>query len=340
MARKLIVFLLSAAVASAVILPEHWAGTARGPVSKPPLTDRKVWEEYGLAEAEQALYTPFTLPPQPAGAPKPFTASRTFTITGWRLHDSTAAFAAFQWQIPAGAIIPDAAKTFALLPTDGLFTAIGNYLVRIDGFRPPPEELEQLVGRFPRLEGGLAPVLTSYLPAQNLALETRRYVIGPEGLAAFEPRISPSQASFHLGAEAQFATYQTPKGLLRLGIFSYPTPQMARERLADLSRLPGAVVKRSGSLVALALNPPDQDEAERLLAKIRFQGQITWAERIPTRRDNIGDLIINVFILIGILLGFSVVAGLAFGGVRSLLRFGRHGQAGDEVMITLHLSDR
>ncbi|MFN0165577.1 MAG: hypothetical protein ACKV22_04020 [Bryobacteraceae bacterium] len=337
MVRNLALFLCGSALASAAILPEYWAGTARGAVSKPTLTDRKVWDEYGLAESEQAVYTPFKLPPQPAGAPKPFTTDRTFTLTAWRLHDSTAAFAVFQWQTPPGAQIPDPARTLAHFPPAGLFAAVGNYLIRIDGLRPPPDELDQMADRFPRLEGGPPPVLASYLPAGSLVPSSRRYVIGPEGLAAFEPRISPSQAAFHLGSEAQFGNYQTPKGELRLGIFSYPTPQLARERIAELSRLPDVIVKRSGSLVALVLSPPDHDEAEKLLAKIRFQGQITWAERPPTRRDNVGDLIVNIFILIGILLGFSLVSGLAFGGIRSLLRFGRQAE---DAMITLHLSDR
>jgi hypothetical protein len=43
--------------------------------------------------------------------------------------------------------------------------------------------------------------------------------------------------------------------------------------------------------------------------------------------------------LIGILLSFALVSGLAVGGFRALLRRARHG-AEPEAMITLHLEER
>ncbi len=43
---------------------------------------------------------------------------------------------------------------------------------------------------------------------------------------------------------------------------------------------------------------------------------MTRHEYVPTRRDNIGDLVINAFILIGILLAFTVVSGFVLGGYR------------------------
>jgi hypothetical protein len=60
-------------------------------------------------------------------------------------------------------------------------------------------------------------------------------------------------------------------------------------------------------------------------------------EYVPSRRDNIGHLIITAFELIGILLVFSAVAGLSFGGWRV---FRRKKGAEPEAVITLHLVDR
>ena len=73
------------------------------------------------------------------------------------------------------------------------------------------------------------------------------------------------------------------------------------------------MVKRSGPLVAVILAPPDPDAAERLLGQVRYQADVTRDEYVPTRRDNIGNLVINAFILIGILLAFSLVSGLGVG---------------------------
>ena len=163
--------------------------------------------------------------------------------------------------------------------------------------------------------------------------------MGPVGLEKFDPGIPPSTAAFHVGAEGQLGTFLTPKGEMKLAIFSYPTPQIARERLVDFQRISGAVAKRTGPLVAVILAPASPDDAERLLAQVRYEPSITWSERIPTRRDNIGDLVINAFELIGILLAFCVFAGLSYGGIRTFRR--RSGPAGGaEAVISLHLMDR
>ena len=92
-------------------------------------------------------------------------------------------------------------------------------------------------------------------------------------------------------------------------------------------------------MVAVILSPANQDAAEKLLSLIRYQADVTLDERVTTRRDNIGNLVINAFVLIGILLVFTVVGGLAFGSVRAFLRRGGRGEAAD-AMIVLHLHDR
>ena len=63
---------------------------------------------------------------------------------------------------------------------------------------------------------------------------------------------------------------------------------------------------------------------------------MTLDEYVPTRRDNIGSLLLNAFILIGILLAFSLVSGLALGGFRAFMRRGNKGEEAD-AMISLHL---
>lgn len=337
----LLLFALSPALAA--ILPEQWAGATRGAVSRPALTDRRIWDEYGVLDLEQAEYAPSggaTAEPATAGGePEPLMATRPFTIQAFRLRDATSAMAAFQWQVPAGAQIPNPDQLLARMPDGGAWAAFGNYLLRFLGIQPAMADVTSLVAVLPRLEDAPLPVLPGYLPADGLVAGSRRYVFGPDALAAFEPKIAPSLAAFHTGAEGQLAEYRFEKGPVRLAIFSYPTPAIAKERFAEFSKLPGTLTKRSGTLVVALLDPPDLDEAERLLAKIRFQGHITWNERTPTRRDNLADLILNVFLLVGVLMAFFLVAGLAFGGVRTFLRRGGKGGE-DEAMITLHLSDR
>jgi hypothetical protein len=325
LAKTLFLFGLAGVQAFAAMLPEKWMDATRGPVEKVTPADLRIWNEYGFAEAEKAAY-------------KPDSKGEPFTATSYRFQDSTGAMAALQWRAVAGSTFPSPGKWIARLPDGDVIRAEGNYLIVVRGRNPGDAEIAALIASLPRYEQSSLPVLPDYLPEENLVAGSRRYVIGPEALAAFEPRVSPSVAAFHLGVEAQFADYQTPDGLVKMGIFSYPTPAIARERLQEIQKLAGTVAKRTGSLVVATFGASNADAAERLLAKVRFQGSISWSEYVPTQRDNIGNLIINIFVLIGILLGFSLVAGLAFGGVRSLLRFGRAEEP--DAMITLHLSDR
>jgi hypothetical protein len=299
---RVIPCLLVAGVSFAAILPEQVGSAKRQSVSQPKLSDQKLWDEYGLQESESADYAQFR-------------------VTAYRLQDPTAALGAWYWQR-------------AIAPAGETVLAHENYVLRFTGTKPGDADLGQLYSQLPKLDESPLPALIKYMPLAGLTPNSERYITGPAGLEAFFPGIQASQAAFHLGTEAMTAAF----GPMKLAIFSFPTPNLARERLADLQKIPGALVKRSGPIVAVILSPPNADDAERLLSQIRYQATITWSERVRTRRDNIGDLIINAFILIGVLLGFSLVAGLAFGGFRLLARRGRAEEP--EAMTVLHLRDR
>ena len=138
-----------------------------------------------------------------------------------------------------------------------------------------------------------------------------------------------------MDAEAQVGRYETPAGPMQLAVFSYPNMQIARQRLGAFQNLPGAVAKRSGPLVAVILSPANADAAEALLASVRYKATLTSNERVPTRRDNVGDMMVNIFILVGVILALIIPAGLLVGTFR---RFG-WGTSGDP-MTMLHLEDR
>jgi len=244
--------------------------------------------------------------------------------------------AAFEWQRPAGAI-PSAAAPLAAQTPRALLVAHGNCLVLFQDFKPGKEELGAILSAIPRVEMASLPTLPGFLPTANLAPNSERYVVGPVGLERFHPGIPPSAAGFHLGSEAQVASFRSPAGEIKLALFSYPTPQIAMQQADALQKVPGAMVKRSGPLVAVVLAPPDRDAAERLLSLVRYQAAVTLNERVPTRKDNIGNLILAVFELIGVLLVFALVSGIAFGGLRAVFR--RYGKGEDTgAMILLGIN--
>ena len=307
-------------LAAAAILPDAIGTFQRGATSKPAISDRAIWTESGLKGSETAVYQ---------------NGTAKFTVTAWQLQDTTGSLAAFDWQRPAAAT-PSTAARLAVETPDGLLLVHGNYLLSIAGYKPSKEELDALTGSLRNVDVTVLPTLPGYLPSEGLVPNSERYILGPVSLQKFAPGIPPSVAAFHLGAEAQLGVFHNPKGDTQMVIFNYPTPQMAMQRITEFQKLPGAMAKRSGPLVAVVLAPPDPDYAEKLLSQVRYQAEVTLDEYVPTRRDNIGDLVINAFVLIGILLAFSVISGFALGGFRALVRRSRHGEDAD-AMITLHL---
>jgi len=318
--KKFAFLFLVPAICFAAIWPETVGEFHRVSASPANPSNKPIWDEYGLKEAETAQYE---------NGPKKFTA------TVYRLQDTTGSMAAFEWQRPPKST-PSAMANLATETPDSLLVVHGNYLLSFQGYKPSTAELAGVTQSLLNVDSTSLPTLARYLPSQDLVPNSSRYIVGPAGLQAFDPGISPSLAAFHYGAEAQTGVFHSPKGDVTLAIFSYPTPQIAMQQVAEFQKISGAMAKRTGPMVAVVLAPPDPDFSERLLSGIRYQAEVTRDEYVPTRRDNIGNLIVNAFILIGILLAFSVVSGLVFGGFRALSKRGRKGDDAD-ALISLRL---
>jgi hypothetical protein len=317
--RLILAAALLARLAGAAILPDAIGGHSRAPATAAAaLNNQPIWRELGLKERDTANY---------ANVPAPF------TVSVYRLADSTAAMAAFYWQRPALSR-PSKAASLAAETPDSLLVAHRDYLVVFRGYKPSQSELEATLGSLPK--GGHAGLPTRYLPERGLVPNSERYITGPAGLHAFLPGIPASVANFEMGAEAQSGVFHNPKGDVTLAVFSYPTPQIAMRQLSEFERA-GLSARRSMSLVAVTLpGAADPDFARGLLGEVSFQAEVTVPEHIPTRWDNLGYLVINIFILIGILLGITLAAGLAVGFFRIYQRRGgRDPDAG--TVIRLHL---
>ena len=292
--------------------------TAAGPVN---LTDKPIWDEYGLKGSESASYED--------GAAQ-------FHATAWMLSDPTSALAAFDWQRPQNSTASKAAP-LASETADSLYVVLGNYLLAFHGYQPTAPELAAVKAGLRNLDVSNLPTLPGFFPSRDLTPNSERYILGPTSLQKFAPAIPPSVAAFHLGAEGQVGSFHGPKGDCTFGLFNYPTPQIAMQREPEFAKIPGAMVKRSGPLVAVVLSPTDPDFAERLLADVRYQASVTRDEYVPSRRDNIGVLVINAFKLIGILLVMAMVSGLGVAAVRLYRRRGGRDEEAD-ALTTLHLN--
>ena len=323
MLRSLIAALLfTASLASAAIFPDQIGAYQKSAPKTIGIPDQPLFEEYGLEATEQADYT----------APD----KKRFTATAWRTHDSTGAMALFESRRPPGATVANFTP-LSVHTSDGIIFAYGNYVLQFTGGQPPPDDLTAFYGQLPRLERSPLPALVGYLPADGLVPNSERYLLGPVSLQRFEPAIAPSVAAFHLGAEGHLGKYKTPNGLLTFTIFNYPTPGMARDQAEAFRKIPGAMVKRTGPLVAVTVAPPDPDAAERLLGKVNYQANVIENQKVPVNEvKGFASALLSIFVLAGIVLCMCVVAGLGFGGFRILAR--KYWQKEDPyAMIVLNL---
>jgi len=141
---------------------------------------------------------------------------------------------------------------------------------------------------------------------------------------------------FNSSAEVALGTYQTSDGLATLMLIEYPTPQLAAEHLrridaagqANAQSQAGSPIaiagpifdKRTGPMLVIATGAISQKEARALLSAVNYEADVTWNENTyQGKKNNLANLLLNVFMLCGILIVFAGVAGLAFGGIRIFL---------------------
>jgi len=304
-------------LASGAMLPDAIGSHTRRPPQNPPVAEPHdpVWAELGLQQMEQGDYGP------------------NFTVSAFRLPDTTASLAAFYWLRPASSK-PSKAAPLAAETSGELLLTVGNYLIDFRGYKPSGAEIASLAQGLGKTDH--TPLPPNYLPPFDMVPNSERYSTGPAALHAFLPAIPAGVVGFQYGAEVESAVFHNSQGDITVAIFNYPTPQIAMKQAAGFEQA-GFMTKRSGPLVSVVPGTPaDRSFAQMLLDGVEFRAQVTVPEHIYTLRDNIGNLVINAFILIGILLAITLAAGLFVGGFRIYQRRGGRDPDANTV-ISLHL---
>ncbi len=332
MSRPLTIFALALALAfsafaadkPAPLLPEVFAGWQRTDLrtssdsSQADPANGPLLKEYGFTTFEAATYSQ---------------AGRQLSIKAARFADSSGAYGAFTFY-KRGDMQTETIGEQAASENNHVIFYRGNILVdavfdRVTAMSAA--ELRELAKALPVASGESSkpPTLPLYLPKQAYIRHSVRYVLGPVGLDAVGAPLSPQVVDFSKGAEVVLGKYSTAEGVATLTIISYPTPAIAGERLRAIQAsattspvaAPAPELKRSGPLVAVVSGDISSKEAKSLLAAVNYEADVTWNEATSlSKRDNIGNLIVNIFILIGIVLLFAAVMGVMFGGVRVVLK--------------------
>ena len=303
------------------LLPDSFSGWKTNiyrPVSTDQLpefagNDAPIVREYGFLSGEYKKYV---------------NADSTLTVRLWQMKDVSGSFGLYTFYRDIGTASLEQGDRIAIWP-DRLLIQRGVYLLDARGASLKMGEGRLLLaGIIPAPESeNLLPSLPLYLPQENLIPQSSKFLMGPVAFERLEKLIPASTVEFDTGAEAQFAEYQMDGNKLRLLLVSYPTPQLAAKKLRSFQELPAisqpasnVFLKRKGPLLCFVLDSPSPATSEALANKIRYASEVTWSEYVPTRRDHVGDLITNVFLLAGFVLLFAFVAGLSFGGIRILAK--------------------
>jgi len=346
-----------AAEAPAPVLPTEFAGwQVKGAVAKsddPAVADAAnapVLKEYGFQHLEKAAYTRDD--------------GRNLTIKAAVFADASGAYGAFTFYSSPEMGVENIGGQAAFLNNRVLFYQ-GNVLVDAVFDKMSvmsASQLRVLAGLLPQSEGnkGSPPSLPAYLPKRALQANTTKYILGPVALDRLGSPLPGSLVDFKSGAEVVLGRYAATVGNATLLLIEYPTPQIAAERQRQIDashqaaqQQPGvaSIVEvgpffdaRSGPIIVIAAGPLSKSEARSLMSSISWEADVTWNENTyANKKDNMANFLFNAIVLCGIVVGLSLVAGIAFGGVRVIVKRFFPDSVFDrpEAMefISLHLED-
>jgi hypothetical protein len=317
------------------ILPQAFAGwqmqgapqTSSDAASADP-TNAAVLREYRFTDVASAIYTRDD--------------GRTLRVRAARFADASGAFGAYTYYLHPEMNKEQIGDQGASMGDRVLFYR-GHVLIDAQFSTGTPmsgSELRELAGTLPHPGGsaGNLPTFIQFLPGRHYIANTQKYVMGPIALASLELPVTSDQVDFGASSELTLGHYQTPSGEATLVLISYPTPQLAAEHLRRIEAAHGVTDsnhsgvstingsgtffdKRSGPIVAVASGGISDSDAKSLLGMVNYEASVTW--NTPTSDTQVRDLymlILNIVILCAVLGGLAIIAGVAFGGVRILMK--------------------
>lgn len=231
---------------------------------------------------------------------------------------------------------------------DHALALIGNLVLDIRGQRlhSSDAQLNSLVGAVaPHAKEGALPALLDELPAKGIVPGSEHYILGPSVLNQYFPVQMGNSVGFEKGAEAELAKYRVNGRDVTLLIVDYPTPQSAHAHLEALAKQFNVVTNVTGdSKSTAASSKPDSKlpllYENRTLTSLFFVadarsprdaaallGHLDSGEVLtlnsPTfslTQPNIGTIVVGTIIGTGIICLFALISGLAFGGVRVVVK--------------------
>jgi hypothetical protein len=327
----IILLLLAPSLRAETVLPAHFGKwTASNAVQSPviPANAKDIVTESGLESAETRAYS---------------NGNAAITVTAYRLHDSSGAYEAYTFfQEPKNSCPQSSALTPCSGPVDASsdkrrVALAGNILIVIDNAGSlTPDDQDALSKQISaKADKTPPPPIPNYLPTRDLIPGTEKYALGP---AAFRAALSTlnrpeyqalsDNAGFSSGAEAMFAQYQNKGDAAVVLLIDYPTPQLAglhwkhlEQAFPPTANSDRTSIERKGTLLAIVLAPSSRAYAARIRDAVNYETQVTWNEPTHTITDPpITTVLAKIIIATGVFMLVAIVFGVAFGGVRVLMK--------------------
>lgn len=214
---------------------------------------------------------------------------------------------------------------------------LGNLVISLGPFSNlSPASLTNLLATLkPKADKTPFPELKSYLPEHWRVFGSEKYALGPNGFRAAMNSLGQGdfadlakEVGFESEAEAILARYQGEHGSGVLLLLEYPTPQLAEQHLRHLrqalpaaARRAGATVERKTSLLSLVFAPTSPLHAQAIRDEVNYETQVTWNESSHTATDPpIVVIMVKIFLFTGLFLGVATAVGIAFGGLRVIIK--------------------
>jgi hypothetical protein len=287
---------------------------------------RSAMKEYGYVSGENSEYS---------------RGSETLKVNLYKMKDPSGAYGFYSYLRTTD--MPHADFTeHSSISREHALVLMGNVVLEVEGKDLPKDgaALKALVAVVtPHAESGLLPTIGDHIPTKGFIDRTDKYVLGPETLNQFFPLAEGDWLGFSQGAEAETAKYRVNGREINLMIADFPTPQTAAKKLVELQKQfnineskgvndsNGAgnakplYAKRAMTLVAIVSGAATKKEADAILDQLESGTQITWNE--PTfqfKEPGIGMMIVGAITGTGVICLFAIIAGLAFGGVRVVVK--------------------
>ena len=333
----------AASTAPAPLLPQSFAGWEKKEVLKhgtdPAQADPAmpaVLKEYGFHDFESAQYT---------------RGGRKITIKAARFDNVTGSYGAFtfyrQPEMIPEKIGDDAASANARILFYRSNVLVDATLDQVTAMSAA--DLRALAQELPKATGtdATSPILPGYLPREKSVQGTLKYVLGPNALNVLHPPVTAEQVNFekYNTAEVAFADYADHGDHSTMVVVSYPTKEIATERLQNFEKTigsaPGFLAKRTADKVVLMTGNLSMGDEKALVGTVNFDATVSWTEQTKlAARDNIGNLVVAMFTLAGILMVVGLIFGLFFGGIRVLVQRvlpGRFHKEDEDEFISLDL---